>query len=62
MRDTKFHLYLNETEYSRIIESLVKLKNRLIQQGKYTDAVDDVLCKFIKARTKVKKSYILKVK
>ncbi len=55
MRDTTYHLYLNETEYSRIIESLVELKNRLIQQGKYTDAVDDVLCKFVKARKRLKK-------
>lgn len=52
MRETTYHLYLNETEYSRVIESLISLKNSLIQQGRYTDAVDDVLCKFVKARKK----------
>jgi len=59
MGEIQYHLYLNETEYSRIIESLVNLKNGLIQQGKYTDAVDDVLCKFVRARKKkVKIKYV----
>ena len=52
MRETTYHLYLDETEYSRVIESLISLKNSLIRQGRYTDAVDDVLCKFVKARKK----------
>ena len=52
MRDITYHLYLDETEYSRVIESLIILKNSLIWQGRYTDAVDDVLCKFVKARKK----------
>lgn len=52
MRDITYHLYLDETEYSRVIESLISLKNSLIRQGRYTDTVDDVLCKFVKARKK----------
>lgn len=52
MREITYHLYLDETEYSRVIESLISLKNSLIRQGRYTDAVDDVLCKFVKARKK----------
>ena len=52
MRETTYHLYLDETEYSRVIESLISLKNSLIRQGRYTDAVDDVLCKFVRARKK----------
>lgn len=52
MKDPIFHIYLDEAEYSRVIESLINLKNSLIWQGRYTDAVDDVLCKFIKARKK----------
>lgn len=59
MKNTTFHIYLDETEYSRMIESLVNLKNSLIQQGRYTDAVDDVLCKFVKAKKKkIKVQYI----
>lgn len=52
MKETTYHLYLDETEYSKTIESLINLKNSLIRQGKYTDAVDDVLCKFVRARKK----------
>lgn len=52
MKETTYHLYLDETEYSKIIESLINLKNSLIRQGRYTDAVDDVLCKFVRARKK----------
>lgn len=49
MREVKYHLYLNDSEYGKIIESLIGLKNELAQQGKYTDAVDDLLCRFINA-------------
>ena len=45
MREEKFHIYLNDDEYSRMIQSLIRLKNSLILQGRYTDGVDDVLCK-----------------
>lgn len=59
MREPTFHIYLDESEYSRVINSLVLLKNSLIQQGRYTDAVDDVLCKFLKAKQKkIKVQYI----
>lgn len=50
MKETKYHLYLNDSEYSRVIYSLICLKNSLIEQGRYTDAVDDILIKFSKAR------------
>ena len=52
MREEKFHIYLNDDEYSRVIQSLIRLKNSLIAQGRYTDAVDEVLIKFTKARKK----------
>lgn len=45
MREKTYHLYLNEEERSRVIQSLIELKNNLATQGRYTDAVDDVLCK-----------------
>ena len=44
MREKTYHLYLNEEERSRVIQSLIELKNNLAAQGRYTDAVDDVLC------------------
>ncbi len=52
MKEAKYHLYLNDSEYSRVIQSLISLKNSLIEQGRYTDAVDEVLIKFTKARKK----------
>ena len=49
MREKTYHLYLNEEERSRVIQSLIELKNNLAAQGRYTDAVDDVLCKVLEA-------------
>ena len=43
MRTIKYHLVLTDNEYSLIINSLNNLRNDLITQGRYTDAVDDVL-------------------
>ena len=50
MKEEKYHLYLDDNEYGKVIQSLVCLKNSLIEQGRYTDAVDDVLIKLSKAR------------
>lgn len=59
MREKKYHIYLTDDEQSRVIQSLINLKNNLIAQGRYTDAVDDVLCKVLTAKKKkVKISYI----
>ncbi len=59
MREEKFHIYLNDDEYSRVIQSLIRLKNSLIAQGRYTDGVDDVLCKVLSAKKrKLKIKYI----
>ena len=52
MKQKDYYIYLDEQEYSQVIQSLITLKNDLIAQGKYTDAVDDVLIKFTKARKK----------
>ena len=59
MREEKFHIYLNDDEYSRVIQSLIRLKNSLKAQGRYTDAVDDILCKVLSAKKrKFKIKYI----
>ena len=49
---TTFYLALNDSERSMIICSLNRLRNSLIEQGKYTDAVDDILAKIISAKKK----------
>lgn len=43
---------LTAEEQSRVIQSLIRLKNELLEQGRYTDAVDDVLCKVLAAKKK----------
>ena len=42
VRKNKYHIYLNTEERNQIIASLVGLK-KLIEQGKYTDAVNNQL-------------------
>ena len=50
MREKKYHIYLTAEEQSRVIQSLIRLKNELLEQGRYTDAVDDVLGKVLAAK------------
>lgn len=52
MREKKYHLYLTADEQSKVIQSLIDFKNNLIAQGRYTDAVDDVLLKVLSAKKK----------
>ena len=52
MLKRKHYLYLNESERSILIKSLVQMKNKLIQQGRFTDCVDDLLMKVIAAPVK----------
>lgn len=52
MRDKKYHLYVDSHERSILLHSLVELKNQLIQQGRYTDPVDELIVKVTTARTK----------
>ena len=52
MLKKKHYLYLNESEYSILIKSLVQMKNKLIQQGRITDCVDDLIMKVIAAPIK----------
>ena len=59
MREDKYHLYFTDEEYSRVIQSPIRRKNSLIAQGRYTDGVDDVLCKVLSAKKrKLKIKYI----
>lgn len=50
MKEQKYHLYLSDDEYSEVLQSLIRLKNSLIAQGRYTDEIDDVLCKVLSAK------------
>ena len=59
MREDKFHIYLTDDEYSEVIQSLIRLKNSLIAQGRYTDGVDDTLCKVMSAKKQKKKIHYI---
>ncbi len=48
----KYHLALDDTERRLLIGSLNDLRSRLITEGRYTDAVDEVLLKIIGAKRK----------
>ena len=52
MRDKINHLYVDSHERKIILHSLVELKNALIQQGRYTDCVDELIFKVANAPTK----------
>ena len=55
MRKPKYHLYLTHNERRTVINSLICLKNDLISQGRYTDAVDELIVKLTKEkRIKIK--------
>ena len=51
MREKFNHLYLDSHDRQLLIHSLVELKNQLIQQGRYTDCIDELIFKVINAQT-----------
>ena len=52
MREKLNHLYLDSEERSLLLHSLVELKNALIQQGRYTDCIDELIFKVANAPIK----------
>ncbi|NCC00972.1 MAG: hypothetical protein EOM34_09885 [Clostridia bacterium] len=52
MKTEHFYINLTTDERNRVLESLVRQKSNLMAQGKYTDAVDDVILKISKAKRK----------
>ena len=51
MRD-KYYINLNDKEYFDALSSLVSKRNKLIQSGKYTDGIDEVIMKIKKSKKK----------
>ena len=52
MRKQKYYLAIDDYERSVIINSLNNLRNKLISDGRYTDAVDELIIKFAHASLK----------
>ncbi len=47
MRCEKYYIAIDENEWRIIINALNSLRNKLLAEGRYTDAVDDVLIKVV---------------
>ena len=47
MFDKKIKMNVTDDESQLILFSLVELRNNLIKEGRYTDAVDDLILKLI---------------
>lgn len=45
MRTKNFYLYLTDTEWRVMLLALNSLRSKLIAQGRYTDAVDEIIMK-----------------
>ena len=61
MRKKKYYLAIDDYEYSIIIDSLNNLRNKLIADRRYTDAVDELIIKIAHApfkKFKVKMSEV----
>ena len=52
MRNQKYYIAIDESERRIILNALNALRNKLLAQDRYTDAVDDVLIKFTNAKKK----------
>lgn len=49
MKDITYHAYLDNYERQLVIHSLVELKNKLTQEGRFTACVDEMILKVANA-------------
>ena len=47
MFESKYRINFTFDENRIIVYSLVELKNKLTEEGRYTDAIDELLIKFL---------------
>ena len=52
MRNQKYYIAIDESERRIILNALNALRNKLLAQDRYTDAVDDVIIKVVNAPIK----------
>lgn len=52
MFQKKYYLFLSAKDQRVLVNSLVRMKNDLIQQGRFTDCVDDLILKVLAAPVK----------
>lgn len=47
MRVKKRYLYLTDIEWRVVLLALNRLRSKLVSQGRYTDAVDEIIMKMV---------------
>lgn len=52
--EKKRYIALDDSEWKIVINALNDLRNSLIRQGRYTDAIDDIMIKVINTKPKRK--------
>ncbi len=52
--EKKRYIALDDSEWKIVINALNDFRNSLIRQGRYTDAVDDIMIKVINTKPKRK--------
>lgn len=52
LKKQKRYLYLDDEEISVMLQSLIRLKNTLIREGRYTDCVDELIVKVMETPTR----------
>lgn len=50
MREQKYMMELTEDEYRTMLHCLIGFRNQLISEGRYTDAVDELILKLDKCK------------
>ena len=52
MKEKKYYIALDNFERRVVVNCMNEMRNKLITDGKYTDALDEVLLKIIRSKQK----------
>ena len=52
MKEEKYYIALDDFERQVVVNCMNEMRNKLIADGKYTDALDEVLLKIIRSKQK----------
>ena len=52
MKEKKYYIALDDFERRIVVNCMNEMRNKLIADGKYTDALDEVLLKVIRSKQK----------
>ena len=61
MKEKKYYIALDDFERRVVVNCMNEMRNKLIADGKYTDALDEVLLKIIRSKQKKLKVVYRKV-